>query len=322
MRFLVTGAIGFIATYVVERLLKDGHQVIGVDNMNNYYDPMMKEWRLKKLQNYPEFSFIKEDVANYKAMEKIFAANKLDVVYNLAARAGVRASLEDPWLYNETNITGTLNLLECCRHYNVNRFVLASTSSLYGATETPFSIENRTDKVHSPYSASKKAAEVLSYTYHYLYGINVNICRYFTVYGPAGRPDMSYFKFMLKIDRGEVLPVFGDGRQSRDFTFVEDVAEATVKAHRLDGYNIMNVGNDSPVELMDMIHIVENLIGKKANIEFLPKHLADNQITWANISETRKLLDWEPKTSLEEGLAKVYEWYQENKHWLRKLNLD
>jgi nucleoside-diphosphate-sugar epimerase len=322
MLFLVTGAAGFIGSNVSKNLLKSGHLIVGVDDVNDYYDTSLKEWRLRELQAHKNFQFVKENIANNSAMEALFQNYQFDGVFNLAARAGVRASVKDPWIYYETNVKGTLNLLECCQRYGVKKLVLASTSSIYGNTATPFKLENRTDTPLSQYSASKKGAEALCYTYHYLYGVDVSIPRYFTVYGPAGRPDMSYFRFILKIDRGEPIDVYGDGKQARDFTFVEDVAEATVRGLGLSGYHIFNVGNDRPIELLKMIQIVEELLGKKAKLNFLPRHPADNMITWADISETETLLNWRPKIKIEEGLQKVVEWYYENKNWLQTLKLD
>lgn len=322
MFYLVTGSAGFIGANVAEKLLKTGHKVIGVDNLNDYYDPVLKEWRLKQLASFEDFKFFKEDIANYPAMRHLFEMYPFDGVFNLAARAGVRASVEDPWIYYETNVKGTLNLLECCRHFGVKKFILSSTSSIYGDMETPFKIESRTDTPLSQYSASKKAAETLCHTYHYLYGMDISIPRYFTVYGPAGRPDMSYFRFIIKIDRGEPIDVYGDGNQSRDFTFVEDVAEATVRSLKLSGYQVFNVGNDNPLELLEMIGIIEELLKTKAKLNFLPRHPADNLATWADISKTKELLDWKPRVKMEDGLKEVVNWYFENKDWLRNLELD
>lgn len=321
MRILVTGSAGFIASKVSEKLLSGG-VVVGIDNLNDYYDVRLKEWRLRALQSHRHFTFIHEDITHYEIMESLFATHQFEAVFNLAARAGVRASVQDPWIYYDTNVKGTLNLLECCKKYNVNNFVLASTSSVYGETEIPFKVENRTDAALSPYAASKKAAEVLCHSYHYLYGINISIPRYFTVYGPAGRPDMSCFRFMVKIDRGAEIDVYGDGTQARDFTYVDDIAEATAKCLKLSGYNIFNVGNDRPVELMKMIRVLERLLGKKARINFLPRHPADSLLTCADLSTTQKLLNWRPEISLEKGLANLVNWYSANKDWVKDISLE
>lgn len=322
MKMLVTGAAGFIGATVARRLLEAGHAVVGLDDLNDYYDVRLKEWRLARLQRFDGFTFQRGDVADMAALEPLYRAHRFAVTFNLAARAGVRASVENPWVYTDTNVTGTLNLLECCRRHDCPTFVLASTSSLYGTTETPFRLENRTDEPHSPYAATKKGAEVMAYTYHFLYGLNVSVCRYFTVFGPAGRPDMSYFKFLLKIDRGEPIPVYGDGSQSRDFTYVDDVAEATIRSARLSGHHILNVGNDRPVELRRMIAVLEERMGARAEIEYLPRHPADNPITWADVTRTRELLDWEAQISLEAGLDRVVTWFEGNRDWLRTIKLD
>lgn len=321
MQFLVTGSAGFIGANVAGKLLAAGHRVIGVDNMNDYYDVRIKEWRLRHLQSFENFKFFKEDIANYSMLEELFKTRRFEGVFNLGARAGVRASVENPWIYYESNVTGTLNLLECCQRFGAKKFILASTSSVYGDAETPFRIENKTDAALSQYSASKKAAEVLCHTYHYLYGLDISILRFFTVYGPAGRPDMSYFRFIIKIDRGEPIDIYGDGKQSRDFTYVEDVAEATVLSSGLGGFNIFNVGNDRPVELLAMIRILEKLLNKKAILNFLPRHPADNLITWADVSHTEKSLGWKPRVKIEEGLENVVNWYFENKNWLQDIKL-
>ncbi|MCB0260230.1 MAG: GDP-mannose 4,6-dehydratase [Calditrichaeota bacterium] len=320
-QYLVTGCAGFIGAKVAEKLLAQGQGVVGIDDLNDYYDPGLKEWRLRQLQSHDNFQFTRGDVRDRKTVEALYQSHHFDATFNLAARAGVRASVEDPWIYYQTNTEGTLNLLECSRQYGVNKFMLASTSSIYGMTDTPFSVSNRTDTPLSPYAASKKAAEAMAYSYHYLYGIDVFIPRYFTVYGPAGRPDMSYFNFILKIDKGLPIDVFGDGGQSRDFTFVDDVADATVRGLALRGYHIYNVGNDRPVELLKMIRLLEQLMEKEVKINFHDRHPADNLITWADLSETEKLLNWKPGTPLETGLRKVLEWYRENREWLSKIKI-
>jgi len=295
MLFLVTGSAGFIGANVADKLLKKGHKVVGVDNLNDYYDPVLKEWRLKQLASYEDFKFFKEDIVNYAAIKQLFETHPFDGVFNLAARAGVRASVEDPWMYYDTNVKGTLNLLECCRHFGVKKFILSSTSSIYGNSETPFKIENRTDTPLSPYSASKKAAETLCYTYHYLYDIDVTVFRYFTVYGPAGRPDMSIFRFVQWISEGRPVQVYGDGRQSRDFTFVEDIARGTIAGLKPLGYEVINLGSDEPVVLMDAIRLIEHLVNREALLEYKPRHPADVLATWADIGNAERLLGWRPQ---------------------------
>jgi nucleoside-diphosphate-sugar epimerase len=225
---LVTGCAGFIGWKVSHQLLKMKKNVIGVDNINNYYDPALKRWRLKTLKEFTNFSFYRVDIGNYNKLKKVFQENKIDAVINLAARAGVRASVEDPWVYLDTNTKGTLNLLECSKDNKVKKFILASTSSLYASLDMPFKETSMTDTPLAPYSATKKGAEAICYAYHYLYGQDITVVRYFTVYGPAGRPDMSIFKFVKNMDAGKAIPVFGDGNQTRDFTYIDDIADGTI----------------------------------------------------------------------------------------------
>ncbi|MEC4675552.1 MAG: SDR family NAD(P)-dependent oxidoreductase [Nitrospirota bacterium] len=316
---IVTGCAGFIGGKVTEQLLKNDDRVIGIDNMNDYYDPALKEWRLQSLKKYDGFSFVKTDISDYPATREVFAGKKIDAVINLAARAGVRASVSDPWIYLDTNVKGTLNLLECCKEFNTKKFVLASTSSLYGFNKMPFLEDSPTDSPLAPYSATKKSAEALCYSYHYLYGIDVTIPRYFTVYGPAGRPDMSIFIFIKNIDNGTPVPVFGDGKQQRDFSYIDDIADGTIRCLRDVGYEIFNFGNDKPVGLMYVINTIEKELGKKAVIEFSPRHPADVVATWANINKSRTKLGWEPKTSIEEGIKNTVAWYKENREFLNSL---
>ncbi|NWF51806.1 MAG: SDR family NAD(P)-dependent oxidoreductase, partial [Nitrospirae bacterium] len=247
---LVTGCAGFIGWRVSERLIEDKINVVGVDNLNDYYDPRLKEWRLTQLKNNTAFNFYQCDISDFNSVKKIFEQHKFDAVINLAARAGVRASVEDPWVYLDTNTKGTLNLLECCKGEGIKKFVLASTSSIYGLNQMPFKETDFTDAPLAPYSATKKGAEVLCYSYHYLYGIDISIPRYFTVYGPAGRPDMSIFIFIKKVDNGIPITIFGDGRQKRDFSYIDDIADGTLKCLQPFGYEIFNLGSDDPVELM------------------------------------------------------------------------
>jgi len=239
---------------------------------------------------------------------------------NLAARAGVRQSVENPWVYFETNVTGTLNLLELCREFGVRKFVLASTSSLYGANNPrPFRDDANTDSPLSPYAASKKAAEALCYTYHYLYSLDVTVPRYFTVYGPAGRPDMSLFRFVQWISEGRPVIVYGDGQQSRDFTYVDDIAWGTLVALKPMGYEVINLGSDRPVVLLEAILLVEELVGKKAKIEYKPRHPADVLATWADIRKAEQLLDWRPQTAFRDGVATLVGWYQANQTWAKDI---
>jgi Nucleoside-diphosphate-sugar epimerases len=319
---LVTGSAGFIGWATCSLLLKNETTVIGIDNINDYYDPKLKQLRLNELKKFENFIFYKGDIENIETLRKIFKNHKIDGIINLAARAGVRASVENPWGYLDTNVKGTINLLECVKDFNIKTFVLASTSSVYGAAEKmPFKIVDSTDKPLAPYPASKKSAELFCYSYHYLYGINTIIPRYFTVYGPLGRPDMSYFQFIKKIDSGEPITVYGDGKQKRDFTYVEDIAEATVACLNLEGFKILNLGNDNPVELIYVINLIEKLLGKKAKINWQPRHPADIFATWADIKEAKQYIGWSPKVSIEKGISKTVQWYKENRDLLKDIKI-
>ncbi len=315
--YLLTGAAGFIASKVAELLLEDGHTVVGVDNLNDAYDVRLKHWRLAQLEDKPGFEFQRLDVVDRSALAALFDRT-FDAVINLAARAGVRQSVENPRVYFETNVTGTLNLLDLCREFAVEKFVLASTSSLYGAhNPRPFREDADTDRPLSPYAASKKAAETLCYTYHYLHGMDLTVLRYFTVYGPAGRPDMSVFRFVQWISEGRSVLIYGDGRQSRDFTYVDDIARGTIAALKPLGYQVINLGSDEPLVLMEAIRLVEALTGKGACLEFRPRHPADILATWADIHKAEQLLDWRPRFRFEDGLERVVSWYQANRHWAK-----
>ncbi|MDI6714345.1 MAG: GDP-mannose 4,6-dehydratase [Thermodesulfovibrio sp.] len=319
---LVTGSAGFIGWATCDLLLKKDFIVIGIDNINDYYDPKIKELRLNSLKKYENFIFYKGDIEDLDTLRKIFKSHKIEGIINLAARAGVRASVENPWGYLDTNVKGTINLLECVKDFNVKVFVLASTSSVYGDTDKiPFKVSDFTDKPLAPYPASKKSAELFCYSYHYLYGINTIIPRYFTVYGPFGRPDMSIFRFIKKIDSGEPITVYGDGRQKRDFTFIEDIAEATVSCLNLEGFKILNLGNDNPVELIYVINLIEKLLGKEAEIQWQPRHPADIFATWADITEAKQYIGWIPKVSIEEGISKTVQWYKEYRDLLKDIKI-
>ncbi|QWK13778.1 MAG: GDP-mannose 4,6-dehydratase [Aquificota bacterium] len=319
--FLVTGCAGFIGWKVSEKLLERGYKVIGVDNLNDYYDVKVKDYRLKSLKKHSNFSFYQVDIENLEGLREVFKENSFDCVINEAARAGVRYSMENPYVYFTTNVLGTLNLLELCKEYGVKKFVLASTSSLYAGQSMPFREDLPVNTPISPYASSKKSAEVLCYTYHYLYGIDVSVVRYFTVYGPAGRPDMSVFRFIKWILEDRPLEVFGNGSQSRDFTYIDDIAEGTILATKPLGYEIINLGNNRPHSLLEMIGLIEKYTGKKARLEMRDFHKADMKATWADISKAKSLLGWEPKVSLEEGIKRTVEWTIENWDWIKDVRL-
>ncbi len=323
--YLVTGVAGFIASKVAELLLTEGHTVTGVDNLNAAYDVRLKEWRLKQIQDRPGFTFKPVDITDLGDLRPLFQASTppFDGVINLAAWAGVRRSVKDPWIYLETNAKGTLNLLELCRIHGVEKFVLASTSSLYGKDNPmPYREDQDTSRPLSPYAASKKAAEALCYTYHYLYDLDVTVFRYFTVYGPAGRPDMSLFRFTQWISEGRPVTIYGDGTQKRDFTFVDDIARGTIAGLKPLGYEIINLGSDTPVVLMDTIREIEALTGRDANLVYEPSHPADVYATWADISKAERLLGWRPQTSYREGIAALVRWYENNRDWAKDISTD
>ncbi len=321
MNLLLTGSAGFIASKVAELLLKRGNKVVGIDNLNDAYDVRLKNWRLKQLEQFENFTFHQLDITELAQLEPLFKKANFEAVVNLAARAGVRASIENPWVYVNTNVTGTLNLLELCKKYSIKKFILASTSSIYGEMDLPFAEDKKTDSPLSPYPASKKGAEAICYTYHYLHGIDISIPRYFTVYGPAGRPDMSIFIFTKKIYANEEIPVYGDGNQKRDFTYIDDIAEGTIKSLKPVGYQIINLGSDHPVKLSYVISLIEDALGKKAKIKYLPRHAADVSATWAEIKKARELLSWQPKIKIEEGIKRTIEWFLENWKWVKRVKV-
>ena len=321
MKVLVTGCAGFIGWKVSEKLLNEGHEVVGVDNLNDYYDVKLKIYRLELLKGYQDFKFYKGDIENYEILDEIFQKNKFDAVINEAARAGVRYSLENPFIYITTNVYGTLNLLELCKIYNVPKFVLASTSSLYAGQPMPFREDLPVNTPISPYAASKKSAELIAYTYNYHYGIDVSVVRYFTVYGPAGRPDMSVFRFIKWILEDYPVEIFGDGTQSRDFTYVDDIAKGTILALRPVGYEIINLGGSNPQDLSEIVRLIEKYTKKKAKIINSEFHKADIRATWADITKAREMLGWEPRMSIEEGLEETVKWFLENWNWVKYVKL-
>ncbi len=318
--YLVTGVAGFIASRVAEMLLDAGHTVVGVDNLDNAYDRRLKDYRLARLSSRAGFAFHALDITDRAAVFALGESESFDAVINLAARAGVRYSVENPWVYIETNTTGALNLLEMSRRVGVPKFVQASTSSLYGeGNAVPYREDANTDRVLSPYAASKKAAETLCYTYHRLYGLDVTVFRYFTVYGPAGRPDMAPFRFIQWISEGRPLRLFGDGSQSRDFTYVDDIARGTLLGLKPLGYEIVNLGGDQPYTVTELIALIEEAVGRKANIVHEPRHPADVETTWASIEKARRLLGWKPTVPLPEGIRRTVAWYQAERAWASQI---
>lgn len=306
MKILVTGAAGFIASRICEMLLEKGEQVVGLDNMNDYYDVRLKEYRLSRLLKYTNFTFYKADIENLDELKPIFEAHPFRSVFNLAARAGVRYSMENPWVYLRTNTEGTLNLLELMKDFGVKKFILASTSSLYAGLPMPFTEDLPVNTPISPYAASKKAAEAFAYTYHKQFGIDVSILRYFTVFGPGGRPDMAPFRFAKWVMEGTPITLYGNGTQARDFTYVDDIARGTLLAEKPLGYEIINLGGGKkPVTINQFIAWIEELTGKMAAINYLPAHSADMEYTMADIEKAKRLLGWEPKVDTYDGLKEI-----------------
>lgn len=322
MKILLTGAAGFIGWRTAELLLDGGHTVVGIDNFNDYYDIRLKHWRRAELETRPSCQLLDLDIEDRAGVEALFEAHAFDAVINLAARAGVRYSMENPHVYLSTNAAGTLNLLEAMRLHGVKKFVLASTSSLYAGQAMPFHEGLPVNTPISPYAASKKAAEVMAYTYHHLYQLDVTVVRYFTVYGPAGRPDMSPLRFLRWIDDGTPITLYGDGTQTRDFTYIDDIASGTIAALRPLGYEIINLGGGrEPVAINDMIRAFEKALGKTALIDRQPFHAADMKDTSADISKARRLLEWEPAIAPGEGFRRTADWYLANRDWLRHIQL-
>ena len=323
-RYLLTGAAGFIGSVVARRLLERGDEVVGVDNLNDAYDVRMKDYRLKGLKEFPGFSFHKLDIADRELLSNGHLLGKnFTALINLAARAGVRDSLIDPWVYLDTNATGTLNLLELSRQEKIPKFLLASTSSIYGANAPlPTPETASSDHPLQSYAASKKAAEAIAHAYHYLYDIDISVVRYFTVYGPAGRPDMVMFRFTKWIQEGMPVILNGDGNQSRGFTYVDDIATGTILALKPVGYEVINLGGHEVITINKLIAILEERIGKKADIDFHPRHPADMITSHADVSKAKSLLEWEPRVSLDEGIEKLVNWYQKERSWASKIKTE
>lgn len=327
---LVTGAAGFIGFHLSKRLLESGHRVFGVDNLNDYYDPRLKQDRLEILRSYPAFSFYKTDLSDREQLETIFIENRIEVVVNLAAQAGVRYSLTNPHAYVESNLVGFVNILECCRHHGVKHLVFASSSSVYGAnTNMPFSVHHNVDHPISLYAASKKSNELMAHTYSHLFDLPCTGLRFFTVYGPWGRPDMALFLFTKAICEGTPINVFNHGKMKRDFTYIDDIVEGVVRVmeHCPDPnpnwtgdvpdpgtsytrYKIYNIGNNNPVELMDFIKAIEDALGEEAIKNYMDLQPGDVPATYADVDDLITDVGFKPETSVSEGIEKFVRWYK------------
>jgi len=330
-RVLITGAAGFIGFHLCSRLLKDGFAVTGIDNMNPYYDVSLKEARLAQLLSYRNFAFVKTDIAGKEDLEKTFENKKFDVVVNLAAQAGVRYSLKNPHVYINSNIVGFTNVLECCRHNGVKHLVFASSSSVYGAnTKLPFSVHDNVDHPVSLYAATKKANELMAHSYSHLFGLPCTGLRFFTVYGPWGRPDMALFLFTDAILEGRPIKVFNHGKMTRDFTYIDDIIEGIVKIMKkvpepdpgwngknpdpgtsYAKYRLYNIGNNSPVELIKFIEVIEDALGRKAKKEYLDLQPGDVVSTYADVGDLMRDAGFKPQTPLETGIKRFLSWYLE-----------
>lgn len=313
MTIMVTGCAGFIGSHVVDKFLDMGENVVGVDNFDPFYDQYIK---MKNIQHNLEdinFTFYVADIRERIGLEEIFINNEIDAVIHLAARAGVRPSIQNPLLYEDVNIKGTINLLEFVKDHGIKNFVFGSSSSVYGINEKiPFSELDPVDRSISPYAASKRACEIFCYTYHHLYGIPISCLRFFTVYGPRQRPEMAIHKFTRLIDQGKEIEMYGDGTSRRDYTYISDIIDGiTAAAYKRLGYEIINLGNSEVVSLGRLINLIEEKLGKRARIKQLPDQPGDVPVTNADISKAKRLLGYEPHVSIEEGIERFVEWYKE-----------
>jgi UDP-glucuronate 4-epimerase len=315
MRVLVTGGAGFIGSHLVERLLAEGHRVVCLDNFDDFYDPALKRRNLAAALKHLGFRLVEGDLRDADGLETLFAGEKFDLVAHLAARAGVRPSVEDPALYVDVNLRGTVYLLEACKRHAVRRFISASSSSVYGnSSRVPFSEDDPVNTPISPYAATKKAGELLCHTYHHLYGMDIACLRYFTVYGPRQRPEMAIHHFTRSIFEGKKISLFGDGSSRRDYTYINDAVEGTLGAFRREhGFQVYNIGESQTITLAELLAAIEEQVGKKAIIEHLPEQPGDVKLTYAEIGKARERLGYNPQTKIREGLARFVQWYLEEK---------
>lgn len=320
--YLVTGAAGFIGHWLSRHLVASGAEVVGIDNFNDAYDPRIKRWRAEQLASERGFRLVRADIADRDALVAACAGMQFAAVFHLAARAGAPQSVERPHAYIDANAAGTQNVLDVCSALGVGKLVLASTSGVYGGgNHLPLDEEAGTGRPRSPYAASKLAAEALAHAHHHVHGLDVTVLRYFTVYGPAGRPDMSLFRFVRWIREGVPIRLHGDGSQTRDFTFVGDIVRGTAAAERPAGFATVNLGSSAPVRLLDAIGVIEESLGRKATCRRLPLHRVDVAGTWTKIDRAREMLGWHPQTSLREGIEQMVRWYCDNRSWAKDLDL-
>ncbi|MFW5714140.1 MAG: SDR family NAD(P)-dependent oxidoreductase [Brevefilum sp.] len=321
--YLVTGAAGFIGSRVAEFLMRDGHAVFGVDSVNDAYDVRLKHYRLEKLQKRDRFNFQKWDLSEKSIIDRLsdWLPGKVDGVIHLAAWAGTRLSLTNPWIYVDTNMTGTLNMLELCRQRGLPKLVMASTSSVYGEdSKPPYKESDDTDHPLQPYAATKKGAEAMAHAYHHLYDLDITVLRYFTVYGPAGRPQMVMFRFCKWIAEGQPVVVNGDGEQTRGFTYLDDIARGTILALKPLGYEVINLGGHEVITINKMIGILEEKIGKKAMVTHHAFHPADVRSNHADVSKARNILNWQPQVGLDEGIGSLVAWYMQEREWASQID--
>jgi UDP-glucuronate 4-epimerase len=322
MKILVTGTAGFIGFHLAQKLLQDKHKVIGIDNLNPYYDVRIKQRRNEILLKDKNFVFFEQDLADFEKLDQVVKKEKPKVIVHLAAQAGVRYSLTNPWAYESSNLLATMNIFEAAKKNNIKRVIFASSSSVYGTNKKmPFSEDDKTDSPSSLYGASKKANEVMAYSYHHLYGMEIAGLRFFTVYGTYGRPDLALFKFCRNMLKGEHINVYNKGDMRRDFTYISDVVDGIVACIFKKGlkYEIYNLGGDNPVNLMDFVRMIEANLGVKAKIKYLPLQAGDVKETCADLSKARKELGYNPKVRIDEGVRIFCKWFLDNKEWLLEL---
>ncbi len=313
MSILVSGAAGFIGFHLSRKLLSHGFTIIGYDSVNDYYDPSLKEARLKLLEKFDNFVFYRDDLCNFSALEKVFKNHPVDKVCHLAAQAGVRYSLTNPFAYQKSNLEGFLNIIELAKRFQVRNFVYASSSSVYGNNrKLPFSVSDNVDHPISLYAATKKANELIAHTYSHLYRLPTTGLRFFTVYGPYGRPDMALFLFTQKILAGQAIDVYNNGNMRRDFTYIDDIVNGIIAAlDTTPDYEIFNLGNHRSENLMDFIRLIENNLGKKANINYMPLQPGDVPETFADIEHARSILGFQPSTDIATGIKRFIDWYKD-----------